>query len=125
MDAATLALLPGAAGKHWETEIIHVVTTNISGNMQSWTAQRECYVLGFQCSQTTNWHLFKNTTPPAALNTTAGVYNQQIWEGGSTAGSQFGAMLMFEKLIAGDILNFRTTTATQTHFYVCIGYLTD
>jgi hypothetical protein len=123
MDAQTFLGTAGATGKHWETDIIHIVTTSVSGNMQSWTADRECYLLGFQCSQNTNWHLYKNTTPATSLNATAGVYNQPIWDGGANASNYFGASMMFCKLVAGDILNFRITTATTTHCYLYIGYV--
>jgi len=115
-------VIGGAATWHWETEIIHIVTTNISGNMQSWTATRECFLLGFSCSSNTNFHLYKNATPSTSLNTTAGVYNVQVWDGGAAAGTTFGYPSMFEKLLVGDILNFTTTAATQTHCYLFIGY---
>ena len=122
MDAKTFLSAAGP-GKHWETEVIHIVTTNVSGNMQSWQATRECFVLGWQSSSSSNFHVYKNATPGTSLNTTAGVYNQQIWDGGAASANFYGQCWMFAKLVSGDILNFRTTTATQMHFYLFIGYL--
>ena len=126
MDAQTFLAAAGP-GQHWETEVIHFVTTNISGNMQSWTVTKTCYILGWWCSASSNFHLAKNITPPTSLNTTAGVYNGAesgyIWEGGAAAGNQTGGGFMSKKLIAGDLVNLRITSATQTHLYLLIGFL--
>lgn len=126
-DAQTIVDLVRAEGGdvEYDTESILLFTTSVSGNVQTWRAPRDGFILGWLCSAGSQFMLTINLDPPAANAAAGGVYTGAVWYSAATnpAATQANQLPpLRHRFKANDAINVRTLSATTVLLWLFVGY---
>lgn len=124
MDAKTLGVI---AGEDYDSDLVVLFTTSTSGNIQTWRAPKDGFILGWQCSAASQWALTVAVDPPAATpvvqgSVTAGIGAAFIGGGTNPASTHITVPPLRFRFKNGDAINLRTFAATAVCLWLYVGY---
>jgi len=109
----------------YSCEAVLLLTTSVSGNVQTWRAPKDGFILGWISSAASQYGLSLRVDPPAAVGAAGSVYTGALWYPSSinpaTAFQPFPAGLRI-KFKATDAVNLKTYAATTVALWLFVAY---